>query len=245
MPSRQYKNPPIEEALCDFTFSPIAEWDFTLPGKLHSEIEKDYPGKPRQQRLQTVTTGFGAEQPGIALQEQLMRIQFPTKDGTRLVSIGNNTLTISVLRPYEGWTKFKPRIENALAAYRKITNPEAVTRIGLRYINRIVVLEPKQNPSKFFNYNLSDDEVLKAKIVSFLKRFEYVAKNGAKLLITHALIEPSSPERTEFILDIDTIWDSAPLEFEKVMETTENLHGVEGGAFEAIITEETRKLFDA
>lgn len=245
MPSRQYKTPPIEEALCDFTFAPASEWDLTLPGKLHSEISKEYSGKPRQQNLQTVATGPGPEQPTLALQQQLMRIQFPTEDGTRIVSIGKNNLTISVLRPYEGWQAFKPRIENALKAYRKITSPEAVTRIGLRYINRIVVPGLNQDPSKFFNYNLSDDDVLKMKIVSFLKRFEYATENGEKLLITHALIEPSGPERTDFILDIDTIWDRTPIAFEQVVEITENLHSVEGSAFEAIITDEARKLFDA
>jgi hypothetical protein len=32
---RQYKNPPIEEALAEFRFVPRQEWDLTIPGKIH------------------------------------------------------------------------------------------------------------------------------------------------------------------------------------------------------------------
>jgi uncharacterized protein (TIGR04255 family) len=246
VPTRKYKNPPIDEALVEFTFAPPVEWDLTLPGKLHNLLKDEYTGKTRQQNVQTVATA-PADQSAISLQVQneLLRIQFPTADGTRLVSIGRNTLAISMLKPYEGWESFKPRIERALDAYRQIASPENVTRIGIRYINRIIVQEKNADPSKFFNYDLSNDPILKAKITSFMKRFEFENSAGDKLLITHAALLPSNAEHTEFILDIDTIWDRAPLDFEKAIEKMEHLHEVEGAAFEKIITEEARKLFDA
>ena len=46
---RRYSNPPIEEALCEFHFAPGDEWDLTIPGKLHTQLEQDYPAKPMRQ----------------------------------------------------------------------------------------------------------------------------------------------------------------------------------------------------
>ena len=47
---RRYKNPPIEEALCEFGFAPGPDWDPTIPGKLQAELGDEYSGKPREQR---------------------------------------------------------------------------------------------------------------------------------------------------------------------------------------------------
>lgn len=243
--SRKYKNPPIEEALCEFTFTPTIEWNLTLPGKLHTEIQEEYSGVPRQQNIRTMIAGPQAAQPTIAFQNELLRIQLVSTDGTRLVSIGKNILSVSVLRPYEGWLLFKPRIERALNAYRKVAAPQDVIRIGLRYINRIVVPSPNSDPSLYFNYNLSRDDLLDAKIINFMRRFEYLKEGGEKLIITHATLQPSDPKQSEFILDLDTIWDRDPLNFDQVLDATEKLHTTEGCAFEAIITDEARRLFDA
>ena len=47
----RYKNPPIEEAICEFHFSPSQDWDFTIPGKLHTELSDEYTGKPQEQKV--------------------------------------------------------------------------------------------------------------------------------------------------------------------------------------------------
>ena len=47
---RRYKNPPIEEALCEFGFAPGPDWDPTIPGKLQAELGDAYSGKPGEQK---------------------------------------------------------------------------------------------------------------------------------------------------------------------------------------------------
>lgn len=241
MPAGNYKNPPIQEALCEFQFTPGREWDITIPGKLHSLIEKEYSGKPRQQIVPTVAT----QPDGQPTLIQNFRVQLPDADGTRLISVGKDTLTVSVLKPYEGWTRFKPRIERALAAYRKVAEPKNITRIGVRYINRIIVDSKGAGASTYFVNELDEDRSLGARVTSFMRRYEYVTKGDEKLLITNANIVPQNPEATtEFIVDIDTIWDKEPLDFERALEKTDALHSCEGKAFEAMITDTARKLFD-
>ena len=48
MTRRQYKNAPIQEALCEFHFVPGPEWDVTVVGKLHDRVKEIYDGKAKQ-----------------------------------------------------------------------------------------------------------------------------------------------------------------------------------------------------
>ena len=52
---RQYKNPPIKEAVCEFRFASGATWDMAVPGLIYAELRADFP-----RRLQNVvqTTGI-------------------------------------------------------------------------------------------------------------------------------------------------------------------------------------------
>ena len=53
MKRRQYKTPPIEEALCEFRFSDDSDWDLTVIGKFQSQedIRSEYLGKPVEHRM--------------------------------------------------------------------------------------------------------------------------------------------------------------------------------------------------
>ena len=129
----------------------------------------------------------------VTIQNDL-RVQLPTKDGTRLVNIGRNTLSINVLKPYDGWTLFRLRIERALRAYYDVAGQKTVTRVGVRYINRIVVEYPGANSADYFGFILPQESGLGAKLTNFTKRSEYVAEDQTKILITHATIAPSAPD---------------------------------------------------
>jgi uncharacterized protein (TIGR04255 family) len=242
MSHRTYKNPPIIEALCEFTFTPTGEWNPTLPEQLHQLIRQDYDGEIRQAKVQIVTTD--PENNSVTVQNDI-RFQLPTKDATRLVSVGRNTLSINVLKPYEGWTLFRPRIERALRSYYKVAGQRTATRVGVRYINKIVVEYPGANSADYFGFNLSEESALGAKLTNFMKRSEYVAEDQTKILITHATIEPSASGTTEFILDIDTVVDGRALEqIEDILASVETLHTTEGRAFESFLTKKARDVFD-
>ena len=48
---RRYRNPPIDEALCQFRFEPDSGWDSTLADRLHAELQVDYLTSPRELRV--------------------------------------------------------------------------------------------------------------------------------------------------------------------------------------------------
>lgn len=258
MPKRTYKNSPIQEAVCEFAFAPTdpaAEWDLAIPGKLQLQKEfAEYSGTSRQQYIQTIAANQTKGQPDFALSNTLFRVHLPRPDGKALISVGANVLGVNVMKPYEGWEKYRPRIVNALKVYTAITGQSTVKRIGLRYINRLIV--PVAGASNASNYLSQVQTVVDAitptenkvqgKLTAINTRHEFETSDGIKIFITHATIDPTTPKTSEYLLDIDAVCDSQALDgVDKITPVMDKLHDIQGGVFEALITDEARKLFDA
>jgi len=244
---RKYKSPPIEEALVEFRFVPGQEWDLTIPGKLHQHraIKDQYPGKPRTQKVVAAELQAGPGQsPNVAVREGVGRIQLVSEDGRRLISLGTDLLSVNVRRPYPGWEDFRPRIEAALKAYSEVATPKAVARVGVRYINKIVLAETALDLGAYFRCGPPTAEGLPNAMGGFVSRVEYIYDDGAKLLLMHASVAPPAG-RSAFLLDLDVIRESRePIGTEEVMRTVDDLHEREGQAFEATITDNLRQVFD-
>lgn len=247
MSRREYKNAPIEEAIVEFRFAPGSEWDLTIPGKLHQHpaIRDVYPGKPRTQRILQGKLEATAGQPAaFNFQEGVGRIQLVDADAKRLVSLGPDLLSVHVLRPYEGWDKFRPRANFALTAYREVAGVNSMSRIGLRYVNKIVVPVREFELYDYFNCAPPSPEGLPEQMASFLTRVEYVYNDGRKLIVTFASIE--APQgASAFLLDLDGVWEGQGIPIDAAMSIVDELHGRVGAAFERLITDKLRGVFDA
>ena len=145
---RRYKNPPIEEALCEFRFAPAPDWDLTIPSKLQAALGDEYSGKPEEQKIVRVGLHVQEGKPAnLEYAKGFAKVQLVAKERTRLVGVGPDTLSVHMLHPYQdtsnyqkgGWEEFEPRIEAALEAYRTVIESSCIDRIGVRYINKIVI----------------------------------------------------------------------------------------------------------
>src|ERR1700722_8132777 len=60
MHRRIYKNPPIQEALCEFYFSPFQSWDPERMARIYRRIKGIYDGQPTQELVpQTIISEDG------------------------------------------------------------------------------------------------------------------------------------------------------------------------------------------
>src|SRR5687768_3574068 len=92
---RDYRRPPVTEALCEFRFADGSSgWDATFPGRFSELVKARYPGKPRQQNLMQagIQVADDEQPPTFAIQQGLARVQFPNDDNTRLAAIGVDSL---------------------------------------------------------------------------------------------------------------------------------------------------------
>ncbi len=251
--SRRYKYPPIEEALCEFRFVPDADWDLTIPGKLQIELGEEFSGKPREQRA----LKFGLQMQESKLSklhydDGLLKVQLVTKDGKRIIGVGPDVISVHMLRPYQspdnfensGWGEFRSRLSTALNAYRKVADAKSVVRVGVRYINKITIPDKNVKIEEYLKCANPKLEGLPELYRSFLGRIDYVYEDKVQLNLSYGLLDSSSAS-LEYLLDLDAFWQNgASIDCEESIKIADDLHERISVAFEKMITDKTRRLFD-
>ncbi|MEH2458591.1 TIGR04255 family protein [Nostoc sp.] len=249
MTRRDYLNPPIEEAVCEFRFAPSTEWNLTVPGLVYEKIRDSYPGEPRQQNLiaAEILAGKMPTNPEVTAKMSFTKLLFSSVDTKRLVGVGPDLLSVHSLRPYEGWGDFKKRIDQALKAYLEVSKPVGVTRIALRYINRIVI--PSVESVEIYDYFTAYPQIpdgIPSHMSGFLTRTESIYDDiPVKLVII--LADTEAPKgQIVFMLDLDVSqdWTEKSLSLEEAVSSLHELKEREGRVFETLITDRTRELFD-
>jgi uncharacterized protein (TIGR04255 family) len=253
MPGPKYLKPPIEEAVCDIQFAPGTDWDPTMPGRLFEKLRHVYGEKPRmQQVVEAQVRGSNSQgNPSLSLKQTItkQRVQLLAEKGTRIVGVGAEQLTVHMLRPYTQWADFQPRILQALKAYQEIAAPEGVTRIGLRYINRITIEQENPELEKYFTIPPRFPKTDRpSKIMAFFNRKEsqYLDK-PIRIVVTFADMESASPGSSSYLFDIDIILmkDDEPFPLEEIEAPLEDIKTRHREVFESLITDDCRALFDA
>ena len=146
---RQYKNPPIKEAVCEFRFPSENPWDMAVPGLIYAERKDEFPRRLHNivQTAGIRITNVPGSPPQISSEvneriqqdiSQLQGLRFwreQSEDG--LIMVAPNKLAVSQYPPYPSWNGFFPVIKQAFNAYITVAEPMGIERIGLRYINDV------------------------------------------------------------------------------------------------------------
>lgn len=226
-----------------------------MPGKLHTKLEDDYPAKPRQQQLARVGLDFDQGRPSrMRYLEDLGRVQLRSADGTRLVAVAKDTFSVHMLRPYQrpecgdqgGWREFRHRIDSGLQAYWAVSKPVGVVAVSVRYINKIVIPWNPVDLGDFLLCAAPEVTGLPDLVSGFASRQEYRYPNdGVHLMLSQGAV--SGPDdQVSVLLDLDFNWrGESALTPEQAMEKATTLRELERDAFEAVITDNARELFDA
>ena len=257
--TKRYRNPPIQEALCEFRFAPSRDWNLTIPGKLHNKVIREYGAPPREQRVFQATLKTPEDgPPEMQGHEEIAKLMLINDDDTRMIGVGRDIISVHMMKPYQnpnspetgGWHEFRPRIEQALEAYWSVANPLGVARIGVRYINRMAI---PQEVASIKNYlkelvrcTPPDIGNFPGKMNNLTSRAEYGCGDGVTLVFSQYLIG-SEAEKLDFFLDIDAIWDASgePIDQKDALAKTDLLKQQENDVFEALITDTARRHFDA
>ena len=251
----RYKNPPIEEALCEFRFQSGTSWDLTIPGKLQAALGDEYTGKPREQRtLELGVALHDGKTANPSYPAGVTRVQLVAKDGKRMVGVSPNILTVHMLRPYQlaspedqiGWSAFAPRLSAALEAYIQVLAAPNVDRLGVRYINEIVIPSTTVTVDEYLKCALIEIDGLPENYSNFMGRTAYIHYASTRLVLFYGLSDISY-SNVESLLDLHVIrlQHGAPLECEASLATANKLHDRANSAFEALVTDKARELFNA
>ncbi len=177
-------SPPLIEALCEFFFAPQTTWDWTLPDRLYAQIRDEFPVKTQTDSVTFpfhVTPNQSVAQPGTRAPD---RVQFKRADGSAMVQVAPLLLVVNHLKPYQEWERFRELIIGMFSRYADLVGPWKVQRIGLRYINRVLLPERPCDLSDFVTVvNQSLSGVLARPLSGFYQRYELEHDQPAGTLV--------------------------------------------------------------
>lgn len=229
--SRRYKNPPVLEALCEIYFAGT-RWNPTIPGLFYSEIKDTYPG------IESKKTVVLEEAPT----REPFRVRFATAVKDRLVQVGPDVLVVNQLRPYTQYPEWKGVVLDMLDRYHRLVQPDAIARIGVRYLNRICVpAKPAVNMEEYFQLYPQLPSNLKAHGAFLLRMVLPPRFQNHELLVTFGSAQEETPGVAAFLLDIhDRATVGGKLEQDQIADEIERIHDQVYAVFESSITQRLR-----
>lgn len=165
-----------------------------------------------------------------------------SKDGKQVFQIREDGFTFSRLAPYQDWEIFSSEAKRLWGLYRSHAAECQVTRVGLRYINRLNI------PGDCFelkDYLHTHPETSSEwPLRSYFMRLEIPQDDlQAVALITQGLLPPPNDHLTSILLDIDVFrQQECPTEEEGLWKLFEQFRVRKNYLFESCIADPTRRL---
>jgi len=237
---RHYDHAPIVEAIIEIQCQVPTAANLADLLKFHAGVSVDYPGKQEQHEVEISVSG-----PANAANTAGRQVgyRFISQDQKQVVMVSLRSFAFSRLAPYDRWESMCAEARRLWEIYRSTLRPIKITRIGVRYINRIDV------PTQGTGINLDDyfetapriASSLPQNLTSFFMRLQ-IPIEGAMLLISETTALPPGPNIISTLLDIDVFAQGDNLNGDGVWQDIERLRNEKNRAFEACITNKVRDL---
>jgi uncharacterized protein (TIGR04255 family) len=240
--ARHYARAPIIEALIDIQVrAPEGVALSTLAQVCRAERER-YPS--RQDRLFFHGELHVGERVGATASQRPVGYIAFTEDRLQAFQARLDGFTFSRFAPYDRWETFRTEAERLWAAYRDLVGPEEVTRIGVRYINRLELPEGVQDLKEYLRTIPIISSELPQQMTGFLMQVQIPQTDiDCVLELTEALVPPEQSGAVSVLLDIDIYRETAgPIHEDEIWGLLENLRERKNVVFAACITERTQEM---
>lgn len=160
-----------------------------------------------------------------------------------MVQVAQDLVVVNQLRPYPTFDQWRPTILEAVSLYRELAKPKSIRSVGVRYINRIEIPGLVLEMQKYFGLYAEIPEALGGSHGPFMIRVEIPSKSlEHRMLVTFGTAPPKKSDHSSFALDLYDKSEAAT--FETLPEVVDGAHENIERAFEAILTDSTRSLFE-
>lgn len=240
-----FPNAPITEALLDIRAVLPQEIDLKKLLAFQDSIKEIFPEK--QERV-SFEAGFQISQEGTTILPTSKKPDgyfFRSSIENKIVQVRLDGFTFNKLKPYGKWQVFRDEARELWELYCQTANPFKITRLGLRYINRIEIPLPI---SDFKEYILTTPEIA-PKLPQALEHFfiQLVIPNPdilAKAIITQTMQPPVNNQILPLILDIDVFHEAEyPVDKPEIWDVFEKLCIFKNEIFFSSITDKAKELF--
>ena len=138
-----FKNPPIQEALLDIAVALPEETTNEVLASYQVGLEARFPTrKERRKWTQGLEFSSGNDPKALLTPAVVDGFLFVSESEGKIVQSRRDGFTFNKLRPYSDWSSFSQEARQLWTRYCELAKPKHVTRIGLRFINRIEIPLP-------------------------------------------------------------------------------------------------------
>ena len=239
-----FPNAPITEALVDIRVELPKEVTLSKLETFHNEIKSRFPEKKQRVSLKG---GFKLSQgmpESLPITGGPIGYLFKSPSDKKIVQVRLDGFTFNKLKPYENWDIFCSEARELWNLYFQICNPVKITRIALRYINRIEIPLPIKDFKEYILTTLEIAPKLPQGLSSFF--MQLVIPNPdieANAIITQTMENPTG-NRLPLILDIDVSRETNYTDNKAEMwDEFKKLRSFKNEIFFNSITNETKELF--
>jgi uncharacterized protein (TIGR04255 family) len=206
-------------------------------------------GYPKVDELRGVEAEFRVEGNKLSQstkQHGMVGLRFRSTDGKDVAQFRIDGFTFSRLNPYTSWDDIFPEAFRLWKMYIEIVSPDFITRIAVRYINKLPIPLPLGDFSEYLCSPPIVPSELPRQVATFLTRIVIPESDfGADAVITQALERPTDPNFVTIILDID-VYRARQYEIddENMKSEFEELRHLKNKIFFGSITEKAARLFE-
>lgn len=245
---KPYSNPPINEALIDIKVDPQPHTVLPALEDLYEFLKGAYPEKKARYRWEgsLAVTGdlISTAQRQIGPDGYL----FQSSDGQRVVQCRLDGFTFNQLRPYpsQGWPVVRQEAKRIWEIYTRMVQPKHVTRIGLRYINRIDIPGARIDLDEYLTAAPKIPDGLPQTLQNFLSRVEIPFQDELETIaiVTQAQTSSPDPQFTSVLLDIDVLTQTRmTADTERVWQVLDQFREKKNMIFKGSIRPKTEELF--
>jgi len=237
---------PITEAILDIACTLPANVDHESLAGYQSKLGGRYPGKQVRNQWKSVLEVSGSGPPIAKSDGGPIGYLFRTADTKQVVQARLNGFTFSRLQPYVSWDALSAEARLLWDAFVAFAKPTNVTRIAVRYINKMPLPLPI---SDFKEYVLTGVEIaptLPQAVTEYFFRVAIPVQDPqAVAILTQTIDTSDAPKGTlPLILDIDIFRQgSFPITPAKLWPLFSPLHDLKNRFFFESITDKTKELF--
>lgn len=243
----RFRNAPLTEALLDIRVKLPSEINLQILARFQDIIRDRFP--ERKERIVfrgQLQIKSGSTPELLSPSSGPLGYLFNSADGKKLVQARLDGFTFNKLKPYESWNALRDEAKDLWNHYLDIAKPKSITRVALRYINRIEMPLPIRD---FKDYILTVPEVapeMPQELENFLMRLTVPdTKTRATAIVTETIDKISEGQETlPLIFDIDVMMSIvADPKSNEIWALFEDLHDFKNRIFFQSITDKAKELF--
>ena len=247
MPKNQFpklSKAPIVEAVIELKVRLSGSFDLTRLAVFRKELVERFPVSRDMQVFQARVNLDPDKGPQQSIETGTLGVRLESEDRKWVIQARADGVSISRLAPYDRWESLREQVEVVWPVYVRALAPEAVVRLGVRYINRIELSAASIDFDRVLTKGPTIPNDLPQALAEFYSRIVIPMTDERATLVIVQALDPAPPAPSGalpgVVLDIDAFSEQAyAVDSSEIWSTLERLRQVKNKAFFNAFTSET------